>query len=175
MQINIVLYSIPYNKLIWNRSAWLIFLPDGLGGLRHVLLQLSLLCFIVNTDFVQLNYDCNFVCVCKPMVWQFVWGPRDILAAKAFSSAVSIIIVIHGDFHTIFICISVWWIFFHCHLQNISSILVDQIILELSNMKYLSVHHFKYLLVKCRSGLIGCDDLSGRLNIICPKTCPVDP
>ena len=68
MQINIVLYSIPYNKLIWNRSAWLIFLPDGLGGLRHVLLQLSLLCFIVNTDFVQLNYDCNFVCVCKPMV-----------------------------------------------------------------------------------------------------------
>ena len=61
MQINIVLYSIPYNKLIWNRSAWLIFLPDGLGGLRHVLLQLSLLCFIVNTDFVQLNYDCNFV------------------------------------------------------------------------------------------------------------------
>ena len=109
------------------------------------------------------------------MVWQFVWGLRDILVAKAFSSAVSIIIVIHGDFHTIFICISVWWIFVHCHLQNISSILVDQIILELSNMKYLSVHHFKYLLVKCRSGLIGCDDLSGRLNIICPKTCPVNP
>ena len=136
MQINIVLYSIPYNKLIWNRSAWLIFLPDGLGGLRHVLLQLSLLCFIVNTDFVQLNYDCNFVCVCKPMVWQFVWGPRDILVAKAFSSAVSIIIVIHGNFHTIFICISVRWIFSHCHLQNISSILVDTIILELSNMKY---------------------------------------
>ena len=38
-----------------------------------------------------------------------------------------------------------------------------------------TVHHFKYLLVKCRSGLIGCDDLSGRLNIICPKTCPVNP
>ena len=129
-------------------TLWLIFLPDGLGGLRHVHLQLLLLCFIVNTDFVQLNYDCNFVCVCKPMVWQFVWGLRDILVAKAFSSAVSIIIVIHGNFHTIFICISVWWIFFHCHLQNISSILVDTIILELSNMKYLPVHHFKYLLVK---------------------------
>ena len=38
-----------------------------------------------------------------------------------------------------------------------------------------TVHHFKYLLIKCRSGLIGCDDLSGRLNIICPKTCPVSP
>ena len=38
-----------------------------------------------------------------------------------------------------------------------------------------TVHHFKYILVKCRSGLIGCDDVSGRLNIICPKTCPVNP
>ena len=107
------------------------------------------------------------------MVWQFVWGPRDILVAKAFSSAVSIIIVIQGDFHTIFICISAWWIFFS--LSFAEYLILCWPFSELSNMKYLSVHHFKYLLVKCRSGLIGCDDLSGRLNIICPKTCPVNP